>query len=268
MRAIDAIGESSRPRWNASTAAFAASAAARPCPRPSTTSTRSTVGLDITAHPSPHSISPGYGTDTTPSSISSTAARRSGTTGNTGEDDGSLGGAGVDVEGFRRPPNGAEAGAGAAARRVSVVEASSPVCHPRSRVDRKQLHGRLQVIAPCGDDELPAAAVLDEVGRQLGRDEGDFALGVGVELKRGRARERGTSGLGDLAAFLDDDGGGRHAHRAIVDASAAARFRLDRELVAEPLRSAKSETEAASRGEPVGQRARDIRDTRGPGPRR
>ena len=83
------------------------------------------------------------------------------------------------------PAHGAEAVARRAGGRVAVGQAALDVGHAGAAIERQQLE---PCASPRTDQQLAAAAVLDQVGRQLGGDQRQLARARLVEARRcGRA---------------------------------------------------------------------------------
>ncbi len=209
MRAIDAVGESSRPQLGTRPPRPSRPRRRpRPCPRPSTTSTRSTVGLDIDRPRRRRTRSrPGTARAPHPAPDRRRARDGPGRPATPREDDGALGRPRVDVEALptrrRMAPRPVP---GRAARRVAVVEASRPVAMPGPESIASNSTPSSGRRAARQTTSSPPPPCLTRLVASSVATRATVALRVGVELERGRAtRARHVAPRRPGCASVDDD---------------------------------------------------------------
>src|SRR5262245_60349515 len=123
----------------------------------------------------------------------------------------------VRIERRREPPDRAEAGPGAAGRRVAVAQALREVRDAGSPVERDHADPAQRAVARDAEEELALARVLHEVRPDLAHDERDLARLVLVEPEPAAERARGPTRHPHLARVrhAEDELVG-HFHRVIA----------------------------------------------------
>ena len=247
-------GDRPRLRWNWRTASCAAIAASAPWPRPSTTNSVRPLSSSCSAQASPQTSSPGLATR---------RPRRSASRSALGRASARRGGPAPRCRGratrryrsaSRQPAHRAQAVARRAGGGVAVARQAptSAMPGPRSSASRSTPSS-----SSSADQQLAAAAVLDEVGRQLGgdqRDAGRRALRrsrAALRQRRRAARRASATWLASAHVRLRCM---RHFQRAMVTRVPTPGARLDVELARQPLGAAQAEAEAVAGGVAVAQR--------------
>ena len=112
-------------------------------------------------------------------------------------------GAGIDGEAIRLAADGAEAAPRAAGGRIAVFKGALDFGNARSLVERQELHARSVGIRELADDDFAGAGVLQQVGRQFRRGQGDPRHRGFIEAEASRNGERKPPNFGDLAEIGD-----------------------------------------------------------------
>ena len=166
------------------------------------------------------------------------------------------------------PRDRAQAGARAAGGRVAVLHAAARIGHAAAAVQRQHLEpGAAGVVARTGVD-VPAAAVLHQVGGRLGDDDRHLRRCAPAGNPRRRAssptaRRASATWLASVTAV--------NILRSNAPASTTVPWpgvESDVELVGQPLGAAQAEAQAAAGRVAVLQRQRRCRGCPGPGRRR
>src|SRR5690606_13852647 len=91
------------------------------------------------------------------------------------------------------------------------------VGHPGAVIDREQQDLAVRAVDPARDRDDPVAGMLEEIGRELGRDDLAVAAVRLAPAEPVRVLARGPARLGDHRAVRDPDRGrGAHIHRVTL----------------------------------------------------
>ena len=114
---------------------------------------------------------------------------------------------GIGVEEVGEANDGAEPGAGRAGGGEAVGGAVGETDHSRAAVDRENLDAGLCGGREAADVDLTGAGVLEEVGGDLGSDDGDLFGSCGRESFSFRGSNGEAAHFGDPGGLIHSDDG-------------------------------------------------------------